>query len=259
MKIDLYNGDCLEIMDKLIADGVTVDLTVTSPPYDNLRTYNDTLVWNENIWKSVLDRLFKITKDGGVVVWIVNDATIKGSETGTSFKQALYAKEIGFNLHDTMIWQKTGNGCLGSNNTYHNIFEYMFIFSKGKPKNINLIKDRENKIFNRKNNVSCHIGKNGKGRNRTITTNKLGKRNNIWIINQQQKIKHPAPFPRQLAKDHIISWSNENDLILDCFMGSGTVGVACKELNRNFIGIELVEDYFKLAEERINKPKDTLF
>jgi site-specific DNA-methyltransferase (adenine-specific) len=130
----LLHGDCLVEMDKLIAEGVKVDLTVTSPPYDNLRTYNDSLNWNESIWKSVIDKLYDITKDGGVVVWIVNDATIKGSETGTSFKQALYFKEVGFNLHDTMIWNKPNAMPQVDKSRYCQSFEYMFILSKGKPK-----------------------------------------------------------------------------------------------------------------------------
>ena len=124
--MNLMLGDCLERM-KEIPDG-SVDLTVTSPPYDNLRTYNNSLDWGEHIWKPVLQELFRVTKKGGVVVWIVSDATIKGSETGTSFRQALYAKEIGFNLHDTMIYQKAGTGACGSNLCYLQSFEYMFVF-----------------------------------------------------------------------------------------------------------------------------------
>ena len=154
-KIDLYNGDCLEIMQQLIEEGIKVDLTVTSPPYDNLRTYNgNNDLWNENVWKGIIERLYKITNNGGVVVWVVGDATIKGSETGTSFKQALYFKEVGFNLHDTMIYQKS-NFSNPSNNRYHQIFEYMFVFSKGKIKTFNSIKDRKNKIVgNRKTSPS---------------------------------------------------------------------------------------------------------
>lgn len=136
----LLFGDCLERM-KEITDG-SVDLTVTSPPYDNLRNYAGTLEWNEEIWKCVILELHRITKDGGVVVWVVGDATIKGSETGTSFKQALYFKEVGFNLHDTMIWEKTAR--IPTQDRYYNNFEYMFVFSKGKPKSMNFIVDHPN-------------------------------------------------------------------------------------------------------------------
>ena len=241
-------GDCLERM-KEIPDG-SVDLTVTSPPYDNLRTYNNTLDWGEHVWKNVLQELFRVTKQGGVVVWVVGDATIKGSETGTSFKQALYAMDCGFNLHDTMIWEKTGNGCLGSQNAYGQVFEYMFVFSKSKIKTHNLIKDRENKIKSGTVKVNASLV-DGKGYSRVVERKPFGKRNNIWRINQQQKSEHPAPFPEQLANDHIISWSNEGDTIFDPFMGSGTTGLAAKNLNRKFIGIEKDAGYFEIAKKRI--------
>ena len=260
----LINDDCLKAMDKLIKEGIRVDLTVTSPPYDNLRTYNDTLVWNEDIWKSVLDRLFKITNDGGVVVWIVNDATIKGSESGTSFKQALYAKEIGFNLHDTMIYKKNKFSPYDPRNKrYKQQFEYMFVFSKGKIRIYNPIKDIPNKYKGLK-----FKGRHGRTNKDNIrkpsseykTIGDFQDRSNIWDCTQEGNISnHPAPFPLQIARDHILSWSNEGDLVLDCFMGSGTTGVACKNLNRNFIGIELDDKYFKICEDRINKPKDSLF
>ena len=260
-RIKLYNGDCLEVMEELIANGATVDLTITSPPYDNLRTYNGNLIWNENIWKGVLDRLFKITKEGGVVVWIINDATHKGSETGTSFKQALYAKEVGFNLHDTMIWKKTNPFNFGSNNCYIQSFEYMFVFSKGKPKSINFIKDRENKTFD-KGNTFKYIGRDQKTdkmrtQNRTRSFDKMGKRHNVWEhIGSTNYKEHTATFPVALIEDHILSWSNENDLVLDCFMGSGTTGVACKNLNRNFIGIEMDSSYYDIAKDRIENKQN---
>ena len=132
----LIQGDCLSVMDDLIKDGVQVDLTVTSPPYDNLRTYEGSLDWGEHIWKPIIEKLFKITKQGGVVVWVVGDATVNGSETGTSFKQALYFKEVGFNLHDTMIYQKASFIPL-THKRYEQSFEYMFVFSKGKPNTFN--------------------------------------------------------------------------------------------------------------------------
>ena len=252
--IDLYKGDCLEVMDELIDEGVKVDLTITSPPYDNLRTYNDSLDWNESIWKQVIEKLYKITIDGGVVVWVVGDATIKGSETGTSFKQALFFKECGFNLHDTMIWNKGGFTAVGALKTrYAQVFEYMFVFVKGKLKTFNALKDRLNKhqtgTFLKNKRLAdgnmTEVGKYGK-------RNKYGQRFNIWELANTDRSKHPAVFPEQLANDHILSWSNEGDLVLDPFMGSGTTGVAAKNLNRKFIGIELDPDYFKIAEDRID-------
>ena len=255
--INLMQGDCLERM-KDIPDG-SVDLTVTSPPYDNLRTYNgNNDQWGEHVWRDVISSLHRVTSDGGVVVWVVGDATVNGSETGTSFKQALHAMECGFNLHDTMIWNKNLFSAVGSLSIrYAPVFEYMFVLSKGKPKTFNPIRDRKNK----------HAGGKVHGTNRhqdgrTLPVSgggkkiirEFGQRFNIWEMwpqRQRGKDKHPAPFPLPLAKDHITSWSNEGDTILDPFMGSGTTGVAAKNLNRDFIGIEMDEAYFKIAEGRI--------
>lgn len=248
--INLIQGDCITEMQK-IESGI-IDLTVTSPPYDNLRTYAGTLEWNFDIFKQVANELYRITKDGGVVVWVVGDATIKGSETGTSFRQALYFKEIGFNV-ETMIWEKTGSGCLGSNKFYGQNFEYMFIFTKGMPKTTNLICDRENKIKSGSVKVNGGLDKTGKGISRTIERKPFGKRSNIWRFDTQKNSNHPAPFPESLANDHIISWSNEGDTVFDPFMGSGTTGKMAKLNNRKFIGIEKVPEYFNIAKERILK------
>ena len=255
--INLMQGDCLELM-KEIPDG-SVGLTVTSPPYDNLRTYNgNNVLWGEHIWKHVIYELYRATANGGVVVWVVGDATIKGSETGTSFKQALWAKECGFNLHDTMIWNKMAFSAVGALATrYAPVFEYMFVFSKGKPRVFNPIKDKPNK----------HAGETMTGNIRqpdgTVKRmsgdgvkkiSDFGQRFNVWNTPAQKSRKdtrHPAPFPIKLASDHIISWSNEGDTILDPFMGSGTTGVAAKSLGRSFIGIELDKNYFNIAKERI--------
>ena len=238
----ILHGDCLELM-KDIPDG-SIDMTMTSPPYDNLRTYNDSLEWGEHIWKPIIEELYRVTKEGGVVVWIVGDATVKGSESLTSFKQALFFKEIGFNT-ETMIWEKTGNGCLGSNKYYGQNFEYMFIFSKGMPKTTNLICDRENKVKSGNVKVNGGLDKTGKGKDRIVERKPFGKRNNIWRFDTQKNSDHPAPFPEQLAKDHIISWSNEGDVILDPFAGSGTTGIACLNTNRNYILMEKEENILR--------------
>lgn len=260
--VKLYNGDCLEVMDMLIEQGIKVDLTVTSPPYDNLRSYNgNNELWNENVWKGILDRLHKITKEGGVVVWVVGDATIKGSETGTSFKQALYAKEIGFNLFDTMIYSKPPRGAVGNNKTYWQSFEYMFVLTKGSPKTINLIIDRENKESRNGDNGTKRLDDGSLLKLKRGGYSKYGRRINIWEYNigkghsttDNEAFKHPAIFPEQLANDHILSWSNENDIIFDPMMGSGTTGKMAVLNNRNFIGIELDKTYFNIAKERIEK------
>ncbi len=249
--IDLRHGDCLELM-KEIPDG-SVDLTVTSPPYDNLRTYNGNIdQWNFEKFKDIAKELFRITKDGGVVVWIVSDATIKGSETGTAFKQTLFFKELGFNLYDTMIWLKPSPQA-PTEGRYYDVFEYMFIFSKGKPKTLNLLTDRKNKSCgtkSKKETRSCREDRQTKNEIRIVK--EYSRRFNVWEISRgHNKTTHPAVFPLQLAQDHILSWSNEGDTILDCFMGSGTTGVACKNTNRHFIGIELDENYFNIAKKRI--------
>jgi len=245
----LYNGDCLEVMKKL--EDNSIDLTVTSPPYDNLRTYNgNNDQWSEQVWKDCIQELFRVTKQGGVVVWVVGDATIKGSETGTSFKQALYFKEIGFNLHDTMIWEKTG--MLPTQDRYYAIFEFMFIFSKGKPKAMNFIEDKPNTAGGRVQKKDAVINKgNQKDGVGTFIRKELGRRTNIWRIAIGETNGHPAVFPEKLAEDHILSWSNKGDAVLDCFMGSGTTGKMANHLGRNFIGIELDPEYFKIAEARI--------
>ena len=245
----VYNMDCVEGM-KLL-DDECIDLTVTSPPYDNLRTYNG-FTWD---FESVAKELYRVTKQGGVVVWMVADATIKGSETGTSFRQALYFMECGFNLHDTMIWQKDAIAYPDANR-YQQCFEYMFIFSKGAPKTINLISDRQNKSFGRKV-TGTERSPNGVTRKASCYGNpikKYGVRWNVWIINNTKnngKRLHPAPFPERLASDHIISWSNDGDTILDCFMGSGTTAKMAMLNNRNYIGFELSSEYCEIAKQRI--------
>jgi DNA modification methylase len=250
-KRKLYHGNCLEVMKK-IPDG-SVDLTVTSPPYDNLRTYNNTLEWGPHVWKPVIKELYRVTKPGGVVVWVVGDATIKGSETGTSFRQALHAMECGFNLHDTMIYLKPCFSSVGALKTrYAPVFEYMFVFSRGQIKTFNPIKDRKNKNFGQKK--SGTIRQKDGSMKRMSSIGKLcaefGQRYNVWEINPQSIKGHPAPFPESLANDHIISWSNKGDTVLDPFMGSGTTGKMAMLNQRDFIGIEKDEEYFKIAKRR---------
>ena len=254
-KIKLIHGDCIDEMAKMDAD--SVDLTVTSPPYDNLRTYEGSLQWNDGIWKQVLEGLYRVTKDGGVVVWVVGDATIKGSETGTSFKQALYAMDCGFNLHDTMIYEKNQLS-FPTTNRYYPSFESMFVFSKSNPNTFNPIKDRINKTAGRAVDPSgCRNVDGTKQKMKSChgnVTKSHGVRWNRWLMynnSRGQHSDHPATFPEQLAHDHIISWSNEGDTVFDPFMGSGTTGKMAKQLGRKFIGVEKVADYYKIAQARI--------
>ena len=265
MDIKLLHGDCLELM-KEIPDK-SVDLTVTSPPYDNLRSYNGNIEhWSFEKFQAIAKELYRVTKQGGVVVWIVGDATINGSETGTSFKQALYFKEIGFNLHDTMIYQKN-NPMPIQHNRYQPCFEYMFILSKGKPNAFNpIIENTVNPsgkltITQREKDGSKNHG-SGYGDKR----NSKRYRHNVWKYNvgKNQTTKdsiafqHPAIFPEQLAQDHILSWSNEGDVVLDPFMGSGTTAKMAILNNRKYIGFEISKEYCDIANKRLSEMQTKL-
>ncbi len=245
----IYNENCLKTMAKM--PDCFVDLTVTSPPYDNLREYKGYSFDFESIAKE----LYRVTKAGGVVVWNVNDSKTNGNKSLTSFKQALYFQSIGFFVHDVMIWEK----CTFSSpikNMYHNIFEYMFILSKGKPKHFNPIIDRKNKKAGAKTTTTFREADGSTSKRSLKTVGEYGKRFNIWQINEVKNNtygKHVAPFPEQLANDHIISWSNENDLVYDCFMGSGTTAKMALLNNRKFIGSEISDEYCKIAETRIKE------
>ncbi len=249
----IIEADCFELMKKFPAN--SIDMVLTSPPYDNLRNYKGFNFSFELIAKE----LFRIIKQGGVLVWVVNDATVQGSETGTSFKQALYFKEIGFNLHDTMIFKKRNPIPQIYRQRYSNEFEYMFVFSRDYVKTHNPIM------------IPClHAGLELKGttyKNYSKADQKREKlakpvkntkiKGNIWeyVVGknaEDQDAKfHPAPFPCELARDHILSWSNEGDIVLDPMSGSGTTCKVAKELGRNFIGIDISHEYCELAKKRI--------
>ena len=244
-----YNENCLETMSRMPDN--FIDLTVTSPPYDNLRDYKGYDFDFENIAKE----LFRVTKKGGVVVWVVGDATIKGSETGTSFKQALWAMECGFNLHDTMIYQKSTPPL--THNRYEQNFEYMFILSKGKPKTFNGLREpkvykdnRKNKAFGRNKNDSVDFGYSSK--------DKIRLKRNVWKYfagggaNDKIASKHPAIFPEQLANDHIVSWSNEGDIVYDPFAGSGTTAKMSIVNNRKWIASEISKEYCDIINNRLD-------
>lgn len=265
MELDkIITGDSAVVLQSFPPD--CIDLTVTSPPYDNLRTYNGFTFDFETIAKE----LFRVTKAGGVVVWVVGDATKDGSETGTSFRQALYFMQCGFNLHDTMIYEK--NGPAHPDKTrYHQVFEYMFVLSKGSPKTINLLSDRKNRWAGSKN-FGTRSNRSAEGEitgstlgNRTVKD--FGVRFNIWKINggygysatDEYAYDHPAIFPEALANDHILSWSNEGDVILDPFCGSGTTPKTAKMLSRHYIGVEISPEYVTLAKKRLLATSVPLF
>lgn len=250
----IYCIDCVDGMKQLEEN--SIDLVVTSPPYDNLRIYGG-YCFN---FQKIAQGLFRVISPGGVVVWVIGDATINGSETGSSFEQALYFLKIGFNIHDTMIWKKN-SFAFPSKDKYHQTFEYMFVFSKGKPKSFNPLMDRKNKYPK----MGGASGRNKDGTRRTTgggkTQNKWGKRFNVWEYNiggghvtkDAIAYQHPAIFPEDLAKDHIVSWSNEGDVVLDPMCGSGTTCKMAKILNRRFIGFEINPDYVAITNKRLEQ------
>ena len=274
MKLSLNETHLMNCIDGMqLMDEESVDLVITSPPYDDLRTYNDSSKWDHEVFKSVADNLTRVLKTGGVIMWNVNDATVKGSETGSSFRQCLYfMDQCGLRLHDTMIYEKTGTAFASGPKSvrYTQIFEYCFILSKGKPKTINLIQDKKNawagytsfgNAKTRKQDGTMHDpGKKSK------VIREYGVRTNIWKIknsggfgqSSKASYKHPATMPEELARGHVLTWSDKNDLILDPFMGAGTTAQVCLEENRNFIGFEIDETYHQMCVDRVQPWQDNL-
>lgn len=258
----IYNESCIDTLKRMPDD--YLDCVITSPPYDNLRNYNNSIdkTWGADIWQPIIKLIFDKLKIGGVVVWVVGDAVIDSSETGTSFKQALFAIECGFKLWDTMIYSKTPSfpAAVGDKR-YSQSFEYMFIFSKGIPKTANLLKDRKNKWGGSTSwGKTSERKKDGSIKQREIiNVQEHGFRFNIWEYatgkgnSSTDKIafEHPAIFPEKLASDHLLTWTNKNDIVYDPFMGSGTVAKSCVLYDRFFIGSEINTDYVNIANKRI--------
>ena len=249
----IHCGECAEVMRDNIPDNA-IDLTVTSPPYDNLREYQG-YEWD---FVTVANELWRITKPGGVVVWVVADATINGSETGTSFRQALYFMSLGFNLHQTVIYEKSGR--LPTQDRYYNVIEYMFVISKGKPNALNFLVDHVNASQGQKRTKDKVINKGRPQKKDTKTqyrARKHSRRSNVWKYhvgnNGNDLTIHPAIFPEALPRDHIISWSNPGDVVLDPFVGSGTTAKMAILTGRRYIGIDISEEYCQLARERVAK------
>ena len=254
----ITNGDCAEVLSTIQSN--SVDLVVTSPPYDNLRDYNKDFTWSFVAFKKIAKQIYRVMKDGGVVVWVVGDSVIKGNKSLTSFRQALYFQEIGFNMYDVIIYEKAGTSP-PHKNRYFNAFEYMFVLSKGFPKTINLIKDKPNKWAN--HSTFGNVTRREQDGSLTSKGKKVIKpysvRTNIWRYNNGKGFAtkdeiayaHPAIFPEKLVEDHINSWSNEGDIVLDPFCGSGTVAKVASDLNRRWVGIEISKEYCRIANERL--------
>jgi DNA modification methylase len=258
MKINkIYNEDCLDTMSRM--PNCCIDLVVTSPPYDNLREYHGYIFYFEDIAKA----LYRVIKNGGVVVWVVGDSTKKGTESLTAFKQALFFKKIGFNIHDTMIYAKNNYIPL-NHNRYDQQFEYMFILSKGKPKTFNPLRvptltcGRRNSLYKKKGIGIPAYAVKSRDVVAVVKPEKL--KSNIWFYNvgHNDHTSHPAPFPEKLVEDHILSWSNSGDLIYDPFMGSGTTAKMSFLLNRNYIGSEISSKYCAEIEKRMRNTYNKL-
>lgn len=268
----IYNQNCIDGMNAM--DAESVDLCVTSPPYDDLRTYNDSSKWDFTVFKDVAHALTRVLKPGGVIMWNVGDATIDGGESGSSFRQALYFMEnCGLRLHDTMIYEKSGISFAAGPKSvrYSQAFEYCFILSKGKPKTVNIIMDKKNKWAGisswgnaksrKKDGTLEDAGKPSKA------TREWGARTNIWYIinsggfgqSSKSSYKHPATMPEELARGHIISWSNPGDLVIDPFMGSGTTAAMAIDEKRNFIGFEIDDSYYEMCLDKLLPLQDNLF
>lgn len=251
---EFHVGDCFDVM-RVLPDE-SADMIVTSPPYDNLRTYNDGDAWTWNVFERVAAEIARVLKPGGVIVWVVGDETVNGSETGSSFRQALHFKDtLGLNLHDTMIWNKGGFSAVGALQTrYAPVFEYMFVFTKGRISTFHPIKDRRNRNAGMK--ISGTV-RNSDGSTKPMSSSgkilaEFGQRFNIWDVNpHRQRGGHPAPFPVSLAQDHIVSWSNKGDVVLDPFGGSGTTAIAAENAGRRWICIERDQEYAEKAMARI--------
>jgi site-specific DNA-methyltransferase (adenine-specific) len=277
----VFHGNCLDILPRFDPD--FFDLTVTSPPYDQLRAYHGYHFDCASIAKA----LFRVTKPGGVVVWVVADGVVDGGETGTSFRQALTFQETGFRLHDTMIYEKNTCSFPASRkgNRYSQTFEYMYVFSKGKPKTANLLCDKPNKWAG-----TTNWGKNtDRGRDGQLRQKKdikpvqdFSPRNNVWRYvpefekddeaaedvvaseirryvvgggfgqKDRSAYKHPATYPEQLAADHILTWSRPGDVVLDPMAGSFTTCLAAQRLDRQFIGIDISKEYCEDACRRLD-------
>lgn len=266
----IYNEDCLETMRRMLDN--SVDMVMTSPPYDDmdedfnpipkrgLRDYKG-YSWD---FKAIAKEIYRVLKDGGVLVWVVNDLTIDGKETLSSCYQKIYFNKVGFNIHDTMIYSKAGIQ-YPTHTRYYPRFEYMFILTKGSPKTYNPIKDRRNKYYDtvisgRERNKNGELTEmSGSKKRRRIK--EFGVRWNIWeyatgwkhSYSESYLRGHSAIFPEKLAEDHIISWSNSGDLIYDPFMGAGTTAKMAKLNHRNFIGSEISKEYWDLADRRIRE------
>lgn len=257
------HSDFIDVANKI--NDNSIDLTVTSPPYDDIRTYNDKVKTKDGEkysfnFDGIVNELYRITKNGGIVVWVVGDQVKNGGETGNSFRQALSFISKGFLLYDTMIYMKNG-APFPEKKRYSQVFEYMFVFSKGKPKTVNIIKDKKNKWAGH-TNFGKRVMRTKDGELKEMPKfeiSEYGNRYNVWKYSTGKNystkdsiaFNHPAIFPEELAEDHILTWSNEGDIVLDPMVGSGTTTKMAKLNNRHYMGFDINEEYINIANQRI--------
>lgn len=249
---DIYRGNCIELMQQM-TEGI-VDLTVTSPPYDDLRDYQGYHFDIEGVAKG----LFRVTKNGGIVVWVVGDKIKNGDRTLTSFKQAILFQNIGFNVHDVMIYKKKNTPFMRSN-AYTNCYEFMFVFSKGHVNTFNRLTAKTV----RQGFEGLPFNKGADGINRKVVKELKAEKTrvNIWeyavglggTTSDREAFKHTAVFPEKLAEDHILSWTNPGDLVFDPMCGSGTTCKMALLNKRNYLGFDISEEYVELSKKRIGK------
>lgn len=256
MKLNqIYTRNCVSFMKKMPKN--FVDLTVTSPPYDDLRDYEGYSFDFEDI----ATELYRVTKEGGVVVWVVGDR-INGGHSLSSFRQALFFQKIGFYVHDVMIYKKKNTPFMRSN-AYTNCFEYMFVLSKGKPKTFNPLKVPT--VRSGVEKMPYNKGSDGVNKKAYGKLNKTKTKTNVWeyavgyggTTTDKIAFEHPAVFPEKLVQDHILSWSNEEDVVFDPMCGSGTTCKMALLNNRKYIGVDISKEYTKIARKRIKKVKHT--
>ncbi len=249
-------GDAAEVLSSW--EEPCIDLTVTSPPYDNLRNYNG--------YKfdagAMLSAIFKVTKQGGVCVWVVGEK-INGGRSLTSFDHAFMGRDVGWTVHDVMIYQKKNTPFMRSNG-YTNCYELMIVFSNGKPKTFNRLMEPT-----RRNGWETAVfgkGPDAVNRKRPVELKTEKTRNNIWqyavglggTTSDKIAFQHPAVFPERLAEDHILSWSNPGDMVLDPMCGSGTTCKMAEMNGRKWVGIDMSPEYIDIARQRIPEQETLL-
>jgi site-specific DNA-methyltransferase (adenine-specific) len=252
----IHNIDCVGLMNLMSEN--SIDLTVTSPPYDDLRNYHG---YHFN-FEEIARELYRVTKKGGVVVWVVGDKILKGNRSLTSFKHAIYFQEVGFNVHDVMIYKKKNTPFMRSN-AYTNCYEFMFVFTKGSPKTFNPIK--ESTVRQGIEMMPYNKGADGVNKKTAGKLNATKSRNNIWeyavgyggTTSDKIAFQHPAVFPEKLAEDHILSWTNKGDIVFDPMSGSGTTCKMAKKNNRQYIGADISPNYVEISNIRLESLTQT--